>query len=292
MTRLKNLAIGGLAALAIGSFASAAFAEEPGTFQNRLNGATIGLPLGAAACRPLHRLGNRLPWYGGPWREHRKRGRRRAPVPARPRASGAAAVVHGIQFPGCHYSMSAVFAFYNAESCGPSPCNGPLGLSSPNASFGGNYVFANPTWNPISLSWNLHNGWFVSAGFNFMAPIGSRVPGTTNPDYWTVEPTFAVSYLANNWLVSGNFFYDINTKSTGTCCAGGRRPTLAVTRFMATSPRSTSSVSGRSARSVTSKCRPPTTATSLSLGPATRSATAATLDGRYRWLGRLRLRPG
>ncbi len=54
MTRLRNLALGGLAALAIGSFASSAFAEEPGSFYNRLNGATIGLPLGAAAPAGLY----------------------------------------------------------------------------------------------------------------------------------------------------------------------------------------------------------------------------------------------
>jgi hypothetical protein len=47
MTRLRQIALGGLAALAIGGAASSALAEESGTFQNRLNGATIGLPLGA-----------------------------------------------------------------------------------------------------------------------------------------------------------------------------------------------------------------------------------------------------
>ena len=34
MTRLRNLALGGLAALAIGGVASSAFAEEPGTFKS------------------------------------------------------------------------------------------------------------------------------------------------------------------------------------------------------------------------------------------------------------------
>ncbi len=47
MTRMRNLVLGGLAALAIGGAASSASAMETGTFQNRLNGATIGLPLGA-----------------------------------------------------------------------------------------------------------------------------------------------------------------------------------------------------------------------------------------------------
>ncbi len=49
MTRLRNIVLGGIAALAIGGVAGSATAMESGTFQNRLNGATIGLPLGAAA---------------------------------------------------------------------------------------------------------------------------------------------------------------------------------------------------------------------------------------------------
>ena len=48
MTRLRQIAMAGLAAIAIGGVASSASAMESGTFLNRLNGATIGLPLGAA----------------------------------------------------------------------------------------------------------------------------------------------------------------------------------------------------------------------------------------------------
>jgi hypothetical protein len=48
MTRLRQIAMAGLAAIAIGGVASSASAMETGTFQNRLAGATIGLPLGAA----------------------------------------------------------------------------------------------------------------------------------------------------------------------------------------------------------------------------------------------------
>ena len=47
MTRLRQIAMAGLAAIAIGGVASSASAIEAGSFQNRLNGATIGLPLGA-----------------------------------------------------------------------------------------------------------------------------------------------------------------------------------------------------------------------------------------------------
>src|SRR6201993_185882 len=47
MTRLRQIAMAGLAAIAIGGVASSASAMETGNFENRLYGATIGLPLGA-----------------------------------------------------------------------------------------------------------------------------------------------------------------------------------------------------------------------------------------------------
>jgi hypothetical protein len=121
--------------------------------------------------------------------------------------------VPGWNFLGATYAMSVVQAFYNFETCGPGACSGAAPV------LGGGFVYANTTWNPITLSWNLGGGWFVSAAFNFMAPDGTRQIGTPNPDYWTFEPALAISYLANNWVLSANFFYDINTQSVGTCCA-------------------------------------------------------------------------
>ena len=47
MTRLRQIVLAGLTAVAIGGVASSASAMEIGTFQNRLDGATIGLPSGA-----------------------------------------------------------------------------------------------------------------------------------------------------------------------------------------------------------------------------------------------------
>ena len=73
---------------------------------------------------------------------------------------------------------------------------------------------------------------------------------TPNPDYWTFEPTFAVAYLANNWVLAANFFYDINSKSAGHCCASSlaflvdRSRSPAATPCTATSPQPTSSASG------------------------------------------------
>ncbi len=232
MTRLRSLVLGGIAALAVGGVASSALAEESGTFQNRLNGATIGLPLGALPPPGLY-TGLETAYLGFPatGTNGHSVGNQCSPT-----GGGGCAIlpaiaqavpllyVPGWNFLGATYAMSVVQAFYNFETCnaaGNGSCSGTNPISA------GGFVYANTLWNPISLSWNLGQGWFVSVGFNFVGPDGTRGsagPGTNftpNPDYWTFEPTFAVSYLANNWVLSANFFYDINTQSQGTCCVAG-----------------------------------------------------------------------
>ena len=60
-----------------------------------------------------------------------------------------------------------------------------------------------------------------------MAPDGTRssaVLTTPNPDYWTLEPAFAISYLSGTWNITGNFFYDINGPTQGHCCVGAAAP--------------------------------------------------------------------
>jgi len=217
MTRLRQIALGGLAALAIGGAASSALAEESGTFQNRLNGATIGLPLGALPPPGLY-TGLETVYLGMPsdtgngGRAAGNQGNGQNPAIAQ---AVPLLYVPGWTFLGASYAMSAVQAFYVFTSCGPTACAGSVPIVA------GGFVYANTTWNPITLSWNLGGGWFASAAFNFMGPDGTRQTGTPNPDYWTLEPAFAIAYLANNWVLAANFFYDIQTRSAGVCCAAG-----------------------------------------------------------------------
>jgi hypothetical protein len=126
--------------------------------------------------------------------------------------------VPGWNFLGATYSASVVQAFYTFVACGgPGTTGGNCGGGTPIS--GGGFVYTNTFIQPIALSWNLGNGWFVSAGFAFTPPDGTRQTGTPNPDYWTFEPSLAVSYLGNNWVASANFFYDTNNKSQGVCCS-------------------------------------------------------------------------
>jgi len=222
MTRLRQIVLGSLAALAVGGAASSALAEESGTFQNRLNGATIGLPLGALPPPGIYTGLETayLGMVGGPG-GHGNQGQGLY----FPAVANAVPIlfVPGWNFLGASYAFSVVQAGYmnglftNPGNLNTSPTSIPAGGAVGGTQF--NETMANTTWNPIVLSWNLGTGWFISAGFNFMGPDGSRYAGTPNPDYWTLEPTLAVSYLANNWVASANFFYDINERSAGVCCA-------------------------------------------------------------------------
>jgi len=69
--------------------------------------------------------------------------------------------------------------------------------------------------NPLTLSWNFKNGWFASTSLSFYIPNGSRYDGSPNPDYFTFEPSAAVSYLGDGWNLTARFVYNINGESAG-----------------------------------------------------------------------------
>ena len=213
MTRLRQMAMAGLAALAIGGVASSASAMQTGTFQNRLNGATIGLPLGALPPAGLY-TGLETAYLGllaGNSNSGAARGNQGSVVLPAIAQAVPLLWVPGWNWWGATYSASIVQAFYIFTACGAG-CGGSAPLVA------GGFVYTNTFFNPINLSWNLGNGWFVSTFFNFTAPTGTHQAGTPNPDYWTFEPGIAFSYLSANSVASANLFYDINTKSGGVCC--------------------------------------------------------------------------
>jgi hypothetical protein len=224
MTGLRQLALVGLSAVAVGAAASLAFAAETSSFQNRLGSATIGLPLGAAPPPGLYTglqtfYLDVIPPGGasnGTWCI--------SPSTINGKCANLPVIaqavpllwVPGWTFLGATYEASVVQGFYVWTVCGGPPFDGTCNSGAP-INVGG-FVYTNTFFNPITLSWKLGGGWFVSAGFNFTAPDGTRQVGTPNPDYWTFEPALAVSYVGSNWVFSANMFYDFNTRSQGTCC--------------------------------------------------------------------------
>ncbi len=160
MTRLRQIAMAGLAAIAIGGVASSASAMETGTFQNRLNGATIGLPLGATPPPGLY-TGLETAYLGYPststdWPRHRQPGHSLV-LPAIAQAVPLL-WVPGWNWFGANYSASIVQAFYTFTACGPGGCTGAAPI------VGGGFVYTNTFIQPINLSWNLGGGWFVGDG--------------------------------------------------------------------------------------------------------------------------------
>lgn len=220
MTRMKQLVFGSLAACAIGGMASAALADVPGSFDNHLFGASIGLPLGAQPPPGL---------YSGLEQMYAPGGSAGVGAAGNARVGAMVAAVPvvwatGWHFLGASYAVVVVQGVYDVGACAAG-VNGPgcitiAGVSSPGQFTAYNVDLANTGIQPIALSWNLGQGWFVSSGFTFVVPDGSKWAGTSVPDYWTFEFPLAISYLANNWVTSLNMYYDINTASRGTCCGG------------------------------------------------------------------------
>lgn len=205
------------AALLVTTMASESFAIEGSDFTNYLRGATQGLPLGALPPPGLYGSFG-LNSTGLPPGNAGK-GNQTIPGSAIAPAFGYGVSllwVPGWTFLGASYGASIVQGAYLATA--EFSVNPPFAVSSVNSQL------ANTNITPIDLSWNLGHGWFVAAALTIVPPDGSRWGSTfasvdLNPDYWTIAPGWAVSYLDANWLASANFRYDINTASRGVTMA-------------------------------------------------------------------------
>lgn len=213
MTHLRKIVLGGAtAALFMAGPVSQGFATEPGDFTNYLRGATQGLPLGALPPPGLYGgFGLNATGLGG------SNGKGDQTVPGFNTAPAFGygfnlLYVPGWTFLGASYGMGVVQGFYQAELATP--------LNPPFTATGISPEIANTNFTPVSLSWALGHGWFAGLALTIVAPDGSRWPSTfvdvdLNPNYWTIAPGFAISYLDASWLLSANFRYDINTANQG-----------------------------------------------------------------------------
>jgi hypothetical protein len=223
MTRLKHLALGGLAALAMTGVASSAYAIESGSFQY-LPGASIGIPAGAAPPPGLYTgLETNYGPVGGMYGNYGGTGS------GGPQGTQLGAFVDivpvvwstGWNVLGASYSVAVIQPFVTAvvgnAGGGTNACTAvpALGGLSPNSLCAWQEMFINTIFQPVNLSWNLGGGWFASAAFSFQAPEGSRYPGVANPDYWAYIPGAAISYLSSSWTLSANFAYLVYGPSAG-----------------------------------------------------------------------------
>ena len=239
MTRLRKLALGGAAAALIMSGAvSKSFAIESGAFQY-LAGASIGVPAGAAAPPGVYTgLVSAYGLFGGMSGNQGGTGANGGKGTGLGSFIGVVPIVWstGLNFAGASYSVAVIQPFVNAfvgtfngvpggaNTTGPgTTCVSPTGFGGTNACAWQN-MFINTVWQPLNLSWNLGGGWFGSIAFTFQAPEGTKVPGIANPDFWTFQPGWAISYLGPNWNASLNMSYNVYTASQGVAMNLGGTP--------------------------------------------------------------------
>ena len=215
MTRMRQLVLGGIAALAIGSLRNSAIAAqwlpEPAYRRNHRSAARR-----LAAARLVYRPRDGISRHARPGLA-RSSNRRRAAVAGHRASASRCSMCRDGTSSAPATAMSVVFAFYENSTCARR--SRLLAARSPAPEMPAVLPPLRPRIRP-SLQLTCRGIWAAAgswrAALNFMAPIGTEVPaGGANPDYWTVEPALAISYLANNWVIAGNFFYDINSVSSG-----------------------------------------------------------------------------
>lgn len=193
-----------------------ASATEPGNFSNQLFGSTVGAPIGAAPPPGLYfnnsfyyipmAYGNGNTGCGAACTAHY----------TGPADSVTLTWSTGLKFLGGTYFPTIQTAGYAVTaSTTPYPPGGGVGASpiygnTLNLQVGNLYV------NPINFSWKIGDlPLFVNAGLGFVAPTGTIYAGALLPDFWTIRPHAAISYLGDGWNLTANVTYDINTGSPG-----------------------------------------------------------------------------
>jgi len=93
--------------------------------------------------------------------------------------------------------------------------NGPEGLQNVTSHEG---VIHDTEFIPAILSWNLTGGFFTSAAIGVYVPDGriSGINGLSSligSPFYTIEPAWAISYLADGWNLTASFLYDFNMEN-------------------------------------------------------------------------------
>jgi hypothetical protein len=121
--------------------------------------------------------------------------------------------VPGWHLLGAAYAANVIF-FYDQHNVDTTALGGYRSRST---------GFFNPILTPLVLSWNLGNGFFTSTSMSVYLPNGNShyengktLQTSYANDYWTFEPSWAVSYLHNGWDFTANNIVDINKRNPST----------------------------------------------------------------------------
>jgi hypothetical protein len=212
MRRLGRTALyGAVGGLALVSAPDRGFALEPGDFGQTLTGATIGV---AIAVPPPPGFYAVIDGFAAPL--GRGTGQNLGTTVAVPLIGPTLFWSTGLNILGANLSMEVVQPFYWTAVF---PTTGAtLGGNVSGPPYGGalwSETTGNTLITPVLLQWKLDNGWFAAAGVTFIPPDGSRYNGTLNPDYFSYEPRWSLTYKSEDWHLTANFKYDVNSPSAG-----------------------------------------------------------------------------
>lgn len=214
VAKTMTVGIAGSLLLLIGSIEASA--TEPGSFTNTAVGATLGAPLAAPPPPGLY-FNNSFLYIPN----SHGNGSAGCGVGCTTRYNGVADVVTltwstGWKFLDADYFPTISTSGYQANvTSTPPPPGGGIGASplyneTQMAQVGNVYV------NPINFSRKLDGmPLFLNAGLGFVAPSGTTYVGALLPDYWTIRPHAAITYLGNDLNLTASLTYDINTESKG-----------------------------------------------------------------------------
>lgn len=193
-----SLLLASAAAATMACFSPSAQAEEGGVIPY-LAGVTLGIP--TAAAPPPGLYGSDTGYYK-PQTIYNGSGK---PVPITVSLFDQSLAL--VWVPGNH----VLGATYVADIVQPITYDSVTAFGTTHRQFG----LFNTIVSPINLSWMINHHLFIAAGLNLYLKDGTyarNAPINNGFNYWTVEPTAAVSYLNHSGLdLTVHGAYDINT---------------------------------------------------------------------------------
>jgi hypothetical protein len=184
---------------------SAVEAREPGIAPLFPPGQTAGLPI-AVPLRPGLYVGSRTAFYDAALinNEGQFAGQRLIV------ASEAVQLIWapGWRLLGADYRMSFLQPFANITQDRGYPL--PPAMRGSTSQFGA----ANLKFHFLELSWSLGNGFFAAAGAGVYIPIGqwsATAPINIGANFWTLEPSVAVTYFDHGWNLTLHALLNTNT---------------------------------------------------------------------------------
>jgi hypothetical protein len=204
-----SASLSAIALAAVSMWSRSASASE--NLSPYLPGATTGVPMGALPPPGLYYSDTFYTTNGNSLKDGEGKG---VPLKLRNYTNTSLFVwVPGWHLLGAEYAANVIF-FYDQHNVDTTSIGGYRSKST---------GFFNPIITPMILSWNLGNGFFTSTSMSVYLPDGNyhydggkTLQTSYANDYWTFEPSWAISYLHNGWDFTLNNLVDINKRNPAT----------------------------------------------------------------------------